>query len=47
MKKKRKRRRREKLLSKAKWENKSLKPLISTIADNFRDTTYNGKAGID
>lgn len=39
--------RREESLTKAKWENKSLKPSVSTIADNFRDTAYNGKAGID
>lgn len=39
--------RREELLTKAKWENKSLKPSISTIADNFRDTADNGTACID
>lgn len=40
-------RRREGLLTKAKWENNSLKPSISTIADNFRDAVYNEKADID
>lgn len=40
-------RRRQGLLTEAKWENNSLKPSISTIADNFRDAVYNEKADID
>lgn len=38
---------RQELLTEAKWENKSLKLSISTIVDNFGDTVYNRKAGID
>lgn len=38
---------RQELLTEAKWENKSLKLSISTIVNNFGDTVYNRKAGID